>query len=83
MQGTAVTGRRACRAAQLQGAGQHINRAPEVQVDLRLPPEAQDRLKQRMARMSAVRDIDSIAASAALKAAYHDVTRKLILCKQK
>ncbi len=53
-----------------------------MQVDLRLPPEAQDRLKQRMAHMFAVRDVDGTAASAALKAAYHDVTRKLILCKQ-
>ena len=35
-----------------------------------------------MARIFAVRDVDSKAASAALKAAYHDVTRKLILCKQ-
>lgn len=39
-------------------------------------------LKQRMARMSAVRDVNGSAASAALRAAYHDVTRKLILCKQ-
>ena len=53
-----------------------------MQVDLRLPPQAQDRLRQRMARMSAVRDVDGSAPSAALKAAYHDVTRKLILCKQ-
>ena len=51
-------------------------------LDLRLPPEAQDRLKQRMARMSAVREVDARAASAALRGAYHDVTRKLILCKQ-
>ena len=53
-----------------------------VQVDARLPLEAQERLKQRMARMFAVRDVDSSAASAALKAAYHDVTCKHILCQQ-
>ncbi|CAL5220669.1 g2715 [Coccomyxa viridis] len=54
----------------------------KAQVDARLPLEAQERLKQRMARMFAVRDVDSSAASAALKAAYHDVTCKHILCQQ-
>lgn len=51
-------------------------------MDLRLPPDAQERLRHRMAQMFGVRDVDGDAASAALKAAYHDVTRKHILSKQ-
>ena len=50
------------------------------QVDLRLAPSAQERLKHRMAQMFSVRDIDGAAASAALRDAYHDVTRGRILC---
>ena len=50
------------------------------QVDLRLPEDAQERLKHRMAQMSMIRDIDREAASAALRQAYHDVTRNGILC---
>ena len=50
------------------------------QVDLRMPEDAQERLKHRMAQMSMIRDIDGEAASAALRQAYHDVTRNGILC---
>lgn len=50
------------------------------QVDLRLAPDAQERLKHRMAQTFSVRDIDGAAASAALRDAYHDVTRRKILC---
>ena len=49
-------------------------------MDLRLPEDAQERLKHRMAQMSMIRDIDREAASAALRLAYHDVTRNGILC---
>ena len=49
-------------------------------MDLRLSEDAQERLKHRMAQMSMVRDVDREAASAALKLAYHDVTRNGILC---
>lgn len=51
-----------------------------MQVDLRLAQDAQEGLKQRMAQMFNARDVDGGAASTALKAAYHDVTRKKILC---
>ena len=50
------------------------------QVDLRMPEDPQERLKHRMAQMSMISDIDREAASAALRLAYHDVTRNGILC---
>ena len=51
-----------------------------AQVDLRLPEDAQARLKNRMAQLSTITDIDREAASTALRQAYHDVTRNGILC---
>lgn len=53
-----------------------------LQVDPRLPVSAQENVKQRMAKMFHRCDVDPARASAALAAAYHDVTRERILCEQ-
>ena len=50
-----------------------------VQVDPRLPQQAQDRFKKWLARLFATRKVDGARASAVLAKAYHDVTRLQVL----
>ena len=50
------------------------------QVDPRLPAEAQERVKQRMAAMVHRTHFDGPTVSRVLARAYHDVTRRRILC---
>ena len=49
------------------------------QVDPRLPEEAQERFKKRLADLFMTREVDGRRSSAVLAKAYHDVTRKQIL----
>ena len=51
-----------------------------MQVDPRLPRDAQERVKQRMAQMLHRTQVDAQLLSRTLAAAYHDVTRKRNLC---
>lgn len=50
-----------------------------LQVDPRLPQDAQERFKKRLADLFKTRKVDGERASAVLAKAYHDVTRKQIL----
>lgn len=50
-----------------------------MQVDPRVPTEAQDKFKRHLAQLFRTRDIDGKQASEVLARAYHDVTRKQIL----
>lgn len=51
----------------------------KAQVDPRLPQDAQERFKKRLADLFKTRKVDGERASAVLAKAYHDVTRKQIL----
>jgi hypothetical protein len=53
--------------------------AGKVQFDRRLSPRAQQRTQSRLLQLSRERLVDSAAASSALAAAYHAVTREGIL----
>ncbi|KAI7835494.1 hypothetical protein COHA_009358 [Chlorella ohadii] len=54
--------------------------ASKMQFDRRLPPDAQERTRQRLLALSQERRLDPDAASAALVKAYHAVTRERVLC---
>lgn len=47
-------------------------------MDIRIPLEQQDAVKERMQRMAAQRRIDPQSASSVLATMYHDVTRRQI-----
>ena len=49
------------------------------QVDPRLPEEAQQRVKKRLADLFESREVDGKRSSVVLAKAYHDITRKQIL----
>lgn len=49
------------------------------QVDPRLPVEAQQRVKKRLADLFKTREVDGKRSSTVLAQAYHDITRKQIL----
>ncbi|CAL8464515.1 g4050 [Coccomyxa elongata] len=53
----------------------------KAQVDPRLPEADQEKVKARMEAMFHCRKVDSLRASRALAAAYHDVTREHCLCQ--
>ena len=47
----------------------------DLQVDRRLPAETQERVRERMRRLAAARELDGERCGHALAAAYHAVTR--------
>ena len=58
-----------------------VNAVP-LQVDPRLPPEAQERVRARMVAMVRRQRFDGAKISGVLARAYHDVTRRRILCAE-
>ncbi len=66
---------RACQCTWVEALSHSKTPLCPPQVDRRLPAEAQERVRERMRRLAAARDMDAARCSRALAAAYHAVTR--------
>lgn len=51
-----------------------------MQVDPRLPEDQQQAVRDRMRRMLETRNVDAKRVTRIVAKAYHDVTRKKLLC---
>lgn len=77
----AVQARHPQMPSQQESAGKHgdDDDLVKAQVDPRLPVEAQQRVKKRLADLFKTREVDGKRSSTVLAQAYHDITRKQIL----
>ena len=53
---------------------------PLMQVDPRLPEDQQQAARDRMSKMLKTQDVDAQRVTRVVAKAYHDVTRKKLLC---